>query len=302
MAVVNLTEARIRDLAPGSGIWRDEQVKGLMVVCHKSTKTYAVQGDVRRNGRHIRTVRVKIDRCDRIGLREARNRAKSLMSQIQSGVDPTAGPDETGVTLKAALDHHLSEKQFRPATAESYRYHLDKYLTRFRSRAVADITRTEVRDLYDTLKKQRGQTTASCVMRTLRAVINTAMRMDETIEKNPVAVLRVVVSSPSQECVAHSPARKCGSPVLVVMKCLVLVPWGPVHSQMADTGMMHRRAFTQSRKLDLVAISSDLALLVGNFHAFAGPLWKNGTTPHRPTTGSSPAAGFAASSGRANSP
>ena len=99
MAVVNLTEARIRDLEPGSGIWRDEQVKGLMVLCHRTTKTYAVQGDVRRNGRHIRTVRVKIDRCDRIGLREARNRAKALMSQIQSGVDPTAKPDETGITV-----------------------------------------------------------------------------------------------------------------------------------------------------------------------------------------------------------
>ncbi len=64
----NLTEARINSLPLGSGIWRDEQVKGLMVICHASTRTYAVQGDVRRNGRHVRTVRVKIDRCDRIGL------------------------------------------------------------------------------------------------------------------------------------------------------------------------------------------------------------------------------------------
>jgi transcriptional regulator with XRE-family HTH domain len=31
MAVINLTEARIRDLPAGSGIYRDEQVKGLMV-------------------------------------------------------------------------------------------------------------------------------------------------------------------------------------------------------------------------------------------------------------------------------
>ena len=38
MAVVNLTEARIRELPPGSGIWRDEQVKGLLVICHKSTR------------------------------------------------------------------------------------------------------------------------------------------------------------------------------------------------------------------------------------------------------------------------
>jgi hypothetical protein len=110
MAVLNLTEARIRELQLGSGIHRDQQVKGLMVICHASTRTYAVQGDVRRNGRHIRTVRMKIDRCDRIGLRDARNRAKSIMSQIQSGIDPTAGPPETGITLKQALDAHLSEK------------------------------------------------------------------------------------------------------------------------------------------------------------------------------------------------
>ena len=55
MPVMNLTETRIRDIEPGSGIWRDEQVRGLMVVSHKTTKTYAVQGDVRRNGRHVRS-------------------------------------------------------------------------------------------------------------------------------------------------------------------------------------------------------------------------------------------------------
>ncbi|WDR03085.1 integrase arm-type DNA-binding domain-containing protein [Devosia algicola] len=119
MAVINLTESRIRDLEPGSGIWRDEQVKGLMVVCHATTKTYAVQGDVRRNGRHVRTVRVKIDRVDRIGLREARNRAKAIMSQIQSGIDPTAKPEESGITIAQALDAHLGEKTFREATIES---------------------------------------------------------------------------------------------------------------------------------------------------------------------------------------
>lgn len=191
MAILNLTESRIRDLSLGSGIHRDEQVKGLMVICHASTKTYAVQGDVRRNGRHVRTVRVKIDRCDRVGLREARNRAKSLMSQIQSGIDPTARPDESGITLKQALGTHLSEKKFSPRTVESYNYHLDHYLTRFRNRAVVDISRQEVRDLFDSLKRTRGETTAAGAMRTLRAAINTAMRVDETIGGNPVAALRV---------------------------------------------------------------------------------------------------------------
>src|SRR5882762_5343436 len=104
MPVINLTETRIRDIEPGSGIWRDEQVRGLMVISHKTTKTYAVQGDVRRNGRHVRTVRLKIDRVDRIGLREARRRAKELMSQIQSGIDPTAKPRETAMTVAQELD------------------------------------------------------------------------------------------------------------------------------------------------------------------------------------------------------
>jgi hypothetical protein len=191
MAVINLTEARIRDLPLGSGIWRDEQVKGLMVIAHKTTKSYACQGDVRRNGRHVRTVRVRIDRCDRIGLREARNRAKSLMSQIQSGVDPTDGPEESGITLERALEAHLEEKRHRRRTVEGYRYQLDHYLKPWRKRAVADISRQMVRDLYAELKRKHGETTAASTMRTLRAVVNTAMRIDETLGSNPVAALHV---------------------------------------------------------------------------------------------------------------
>lgn len=191
MAVLNLTEARIRDLPLGSGIHRDTQVKGLMVICHKTTKSYACQGDVRRNGRHVRTVRAKIDRVDRIGLRDARNRAKSLMSQIQSGIDPTDGPDETGITLERAMDAHLDEKPLRARTEEGYRYHLDHYLKNWKKKAVADISRQMVRDRYAEMKRKNGSTTAGSVMRTLRAVINTAMRIDETLTGNPVAALHV---------------------------------------------------------------------------------------------------------------
>lgn len=191
MAVFNLTEARIRELPLGSGIHRDTQVKGLMVICHKTTKSYACQGDVRRNGRHIRTVRVKIDRVDRIGLRDARNQAKSLMSQIQSGIDPTDGPDETGITLERAMDAHIDEKPLRDRTVEGYRYHLDHYLKHWKKKAVADISRQMVRDLYAELKRKHGNTTAASVMRTLRAVVNTAMRIDETLQGNPVAALHV---------------------------------------------------------------------------------------------------------------
>ena len=193
MAVIRLTEARIRSLEPGSGIWRDAEVKGLMVVCHKAAKTYAAQGDVRRGGRLVRTVRVKIDRCDRINLAEARRRAKGIMSAIQSGVDPTAGPPETGITLAAALDAHVAERQLSPTTEASYREHLDRYLKGMRSRAVTDISRQECRELLDTLIRRHGRTTAAAAMRTLRAVVNTARRIDETIGANPVEAVRIPV-------------------------------------------------------------------------------------------------------------
>lgn len=191
MASLNLTEFRIRELPLGSGIWRDQQVKGLMVICHATQKTYSVQGDVRRNGRHVRTVRVKIDRVDRIGLREARNRARELMSQIQSGIDPTARQETSTITIAEALETHLGERPFRKATEDSYRYNVEHYLARIKNRPISDLNRPMVREIYEKLRTGCGQTTATGVMSVLRAIINTAMRMDITITDNPVCALRL---------------------------------------------------------------------------------------------------------------
>lgn len=191
MTIFKFTEARIRDLPLGSGIHRDTDVKGLMCICHKSCKTFAVQSDVRREKRHVRTVRVKIGRADHIRLAEARNEARKLMATIQSGIDPTAGPESTGITLERALKEHLKERDLSPATVRGYTYHMENYLGRLRRRAVADITRQDCRELLDTLTRRHGRTTGGSVLRTVRALINTAMRHDETINGNPVDAVRV---------------------------------------------------------------------------------------------------------------
>ncbi|MEM6693527.1 MAG: integrase arm-type DNA-binding domain-containing protein [Pseudomonadota bacterium] len=191
MTIFKFTEARIRDLPLGSGIHRDTDVKGLMCICHKTCKTFAVQSDVRREKRHVRTVRVKIGRADHIRLNEARNEARKLMATIQSGVDPTAGPESTGITLEQALKEHQKERELSDATVRNYQYHMDNYLGRLRRRAVADITRQDCRELMDQLTKRHGKTTGSSVMRTVRALVNTARRHDETIGANPVDALRV---------------------------------------------------------------------------------------------------------------
>src|SRR5262249_5189389 len=135
---------------------------------------------------------------DRIGLREARRRAKEIMSQIQSGVDPTAKPRETGMTVGQAFDAHVSERDLRQSTLSSYREHLDRYLKSVRGRAVTDLTRQDVRDLFDNIRSKHGETTAAGAMRTLRAIINTAMRIDETIESNPIVAVRIPIPKPRQ--------------------------------------------------------------------------------------------------------
>lgn len=193
MGIFKFTERRVAELPLGSGIHRDTEVRGLMVLCHRSCRTWAVQGDVRRQKRLVRSVRVKIGRVGFVSLSEARREARRLMADIQAGVDPTATPEGSGVNLEDALDEHIRTRELRPRTESEYRYHLQKYLKRFRRRAVADISRQECRDLLDDLTRRHGRTTAAAVMRTLRAAINSAMRTDETIARNPVDAVRIPV-------------------------------------------------------------------------------------------------------------
>ena len=191
MTIFKFTEARIRELPLGSGIHRDTDVKGLLCICHKTTKTYCAQGDVRREKRLIRSVRAKIGRTDLVRLADARSEAKRLMATIQSGVDPTAGVASTGITLEKVLAEHLKERSLSAATVKGYTYHMDHYLKGLRKRAVADITRQDCRDLLETLTRKHGKTTGGSVMRTVRALVNTAKRHDETITANPVDAIRV---------------------------------------------------------------------------------------------------------------
>ncbi|MDP5308584.1 site-specific integrase, partial [Paracoccus sp. 2205BS29-5] len=146
---------------------------------------------MRRDKRLVRTVRVKIGRTDLVRLSDARSEAKRLMATIQSGVDPTAGPASTGITLEQTLVEHLKERSLSAATVRGYQYHMDHYLKGLRKRAVADISRQDCRDLLDTLTRLHGKTTGGSVMRTVRALVNTARRHDETITANPVDAIRV---------------------------------------------------------------------------------------------------------------
>jgi integrase len=102
------------------------------------------------------------------------------------------------MTVAEAFEMHLGERELRPTTISGYRDHIDRYLRKLRNRAVTDLTRQEMRDLFEDVRSKHGQTTAASVMRTLRAIINTAMRIDETITSNPVIAVRIPVPKSRQ--------------------------------------------------------------------------------------------------------
>ncbi|RYG97298.1 MAG: hypothetical protein EON58_10085, partial [Alphaproteobacteria bacterium] len=98
---------------------------------------------------------------------------------------------DVGMTLEQALQFHLDEKPHRPRTIAGYKYHLDQYFSHLKAVPVSQISRQMVRHHFSYLKSNHGETTAASTMRTLKAVINTAMKIDESLTSNPVAALYI---------------------------------------------------------------------------------------------------------------
>ncbi|MER9232898.1 hypothetical protein NKI56_12460 [Mesorhizobium sp. M0622] len=76
-----LNDRVISDLpAPKSGQYRarDTQLKDFHIVIGRRSKIFAVQGDLRKNGKRIASISVRIGNAETMSTREARGTAKSL--------------------------------------------------------------------------------------------------------------------------------------------------------------------------------------------------------------------------------
>ena len=63
-----------------------------MVICHRDSKTYYFQCD-RPTPKGPRTTRVKIDRTDRVTLKDAWERAEALRADLRKGIHPKERPE-----------------------------------------------------------------------------------------------------------------------------------------------------------------------------------------------------------------
>lgn len=91
-----LNDRAINDLQPpASGQYRarDTQLKGFHVVVGRRSKVFAVQGDLRKDGKRVSSISVRIGDTETMSTREARATAKTYLAQISKGEHPSPKPE-----------------------------------------------------------------------------------------------------------------------------------------------------------------------------------------------------------------
>ncbi|RWC93539.1 MAG: DUF4102 domain-containing protein [Mesorhizobium sp.] len=206
---------------PSSGQYRarDTQLKGFHVIVGRRSKTFAVQGDLRKDGKRVASISVRIGDAETMSTREARAIAKTYLAQISKGEHPNpkaaempAHANDTsqvdggeaaqpgiapkGVTLRQAWaryrDAHLIRKGRSEGTIEGYRDHVERLF-----RDWLDIPLQELGDdpgkviaKHDEITKTHGPYISNGSMRTLRAIYNHARKAHRYLPAdNPASVV-----------------------------------------------------------------------------------------------------------------
>lgn len=143
-----------------------------------------VQGDLRKNGKRIASIKLSVGEADQISAREARLLAKSYLGEISRGrhqkapekvEPPLPGLD---ITLRQAWeryrDGHMIRKGRSENTIESYRDHVERLLKVWLNEPIADLANdpSRVADMHDKITRKNGPYIANLSMRTLRAIYN----------------------------------------------------------------------------------------------------------------------------------
>ena len=139
-------------------IW-DTELKGFALrVAPSGTKTYILRYRPRRQGQGAPKRFVVLGRHGIIAPDQARDRAKTILGAVASGLDPAkdraepqvaAGVDEL---VKLFINEHVLAKR-KPRTAAGYSAHLNRhFLPKFGQRAADRVTAGEIAQLHHALK------------------------------------------------------------------------------------------------------------------------------------------------------
>ncbi len=185
----NFTQARIKALTPpekGRFDYYDTEVSKL--VCRISAtgnKSFIVTKRVDGNLKNV-----TIGKFPDVSVTEARAKARKILSDLGSGIDPTAAKRKNKIEqtpLAEVLELYLDDRDLKPYTVKDYRYKLKLGFSDWLKKPVNSITEDMVLKRHKKIT-QTGKTTANTTMRVLRLTLNYAHAVG-MIDNNPTAIL-----------------------------------------------------------------------------------------------------------------
>ena len=174
---------------------RDTEQAGFFIQIGKHLKTYMVQGEYWRFGCREFSVQKKIGEFGDLSTREARNKAREILSGIAKGKKPGehSRPSIGAITVRGAWeryrDAHMIRKGRSERTIENYRDYIERLLGDWLDWPLAKLARQPelVIRRHEDISGENGPYIANSTMKVLRAIYNHALRGNRDLPTfNPV--------------------------------------------------------------------------------------------------------------------
>jgi len=153
------------------GEYKDSSLSGFSLRISKSKKIFQVRR--KRNGKDIR---VKIGEYPAMNLKQAKDKAYQILSDIENGINPNEQRREhenQAVTLASVFNDYLASKSLKDKTVLGYRQVMSCYLADWNEKPLIKLTEDEITYLHQQVSK-RSKAQADLMARVLRAVFNFA--------------------------------------------------------------------------------------------------------------------------------
>lgn len=176
------------DGKPRQRLYLDTELKGFGLCVGARTKTFFVQRDLAG-----KTVRVTIGRYGVLTVAQAREQAREVLVQMTKGINPNREKQRrklVSTTFSEALEAHLGRNKRRAdRTTAGYRYLADQYLADWLKKPLSELTRHDCRERHRRIGREHGPYAANSAFRLVRAVYNTALKVNEDLGANPTVAV-----------------------------------------------------------------------------------------------------------------
>jgi integrase len=153
------------------GEYKDSSLSGFGLRITASKKTFQVRR--KRNGKDIR---VKIGEYPAMNLKQAKDKAHKIFTDIENGINPNEQRKEHEnqiVTLDSVFNAYLNSKTLKPVTIRGYKQVINSYLIDWKTKPLIKLNEDEVTNIHQQATK-RSKAQADLMARVLRAIFNFA--------------------------------------------------------------------------------------------------------------------------------